>query len=295
VDFWRKNSTALLFDTPLPVDSGFGEITRNAGEVRNQGIDFDLQTVNIIAGKFQWSTGFNITLLENELMSLFDGQDRIGNTLIVGKPLSPYVLTPYAGVNPANGRPMYLDENDEYTYTIRDDDPRYLGSALPTSYGGLSNSFRYGALSLEVFFQYQYGNLAFNADIYNLGSTGSGPNNQFVNQLEYWKQPGDLVSHPMPYESGARPGGSNYVSQSTRQLSDGSYIRLKQVTLNFAVPPTLSQRIGIAQANVFVQGLNLATLTKFNGIDPEANSVGTSSFATFPNSQQISAGINLNF
>ncbi len=277
VDFWRKNSSALLFNTPLPIDSGFGSITQNTGELRNQGIDFDIQTVNIIAGKFQWSSAFNITLLENEVISLFGGQDRIGNDIVVGQPLQPWYITPYAGVNPANGRPMYIDQNNEYTYTIRDADVRYLGSSLPTSYGGFSNTFSYGGLSLEVFFQYQY-----------------GPNNQLVNQLDYWRQPGDIVSNPMPWESGARPGGSNYVSFSTRQLSDGSYIRLKQVTLNYSIPPSVSQRIGIGQANVFVQGLNLATFTKFNGIDPEVNSIGNT-YAAFPNSQQISAGVSLTF
>ncbi|MDO8967955.1 TonB-dependent receptor [Algoriphagus sp.] len=294
VDFWRKNSSNLLFNTPLPIDSGFGSITQNTGELRNQGIDFDIQTVNITAGKFQWSTAFNVTVLENEVISLFGGEERIGNTIVVGQPLFPIYTTPYAGVNPANGRPMYLNENNEYTYTIRDADVRYQGSALPTSYGGLSNTFTYGGLSLEVFFQGQFGNKAFNSDLFNLASTGSGPNNQLVNQLNYWKQPGDVVSNPMPWESGARPGGSSYTATSTRQLSDGSYIRLKQVTLSYAIPPVVSQRIGVAQANVFVQGLNMATFTKYNGIDPEVNSIGNT-FAAFPNSQQITAGVSLSF
>lgn len=294
IDFWRKNSSNLLFSTPLPIDSGFGSITQNTGELRNQGIDFDIQTVNITAGKFQWSTAFNVTVLENEVISLFGGEERIGNTIVVGESLFPIYTTPYAGVNPANGRPMYLNENGEYTYTIRDADVRYQGSALPTSYGGLSNTFTYGGLSLEIFFQGQFGNKAFNADLFNLASTGSGPNNQLVNQLNYWKQPGDIVSNPMPWESGARPGGSSYTATSTRQLSDGSYVRLKQVTLSYAIPPVVSQRIGIAQANVFVQGLNMATFTKYNGIDPEVNSIGNT-FAAFPNSQQITAGVNLSF
>ncbi|MFN3997004.1 SusC/RagA family TonB-linked outer membrane protein [Algoriphagus sp.] len=294
VDFWRKNSSKLLFSTPLPNDSGFGSITRNTGEIRNQGIDFDLQTVNIIAGKFQWSTAFNITVLENEVLSLFGDEERIGNTIVVGESLFPIYTTPYAGVNPANGRPMYIDTNGEYTYTIRDADVRLQGSALPTSYGGLANTFSYGGLTLEVFFQGQFGNLAFNGDLFNLASTGSGPNNQLVNQLNYWKAPGDIVSNPMPWESGARPGGSSYTATSTRQLSDGSFIRLKQVTLSYAIPPVASQRIGIAQANVFVQGLNLATFTKYNGIDPEVNSIGNT-FAAFPNSQQITAGVSLSF
>ncbi|MFT7364243.1 MAG: TonB-linked SusC/RagA family outer membrane protein, partial [Algoriphagus sp.] len=109
VDFWRKNSSSLLFNTPLPTDSGFGSITRNTGEVRNQGVDIDVQTVNIVAGKFQWSTGFNITFLENELLSLYDGLDRIGNDLIVGRPIQFWYTNQYQGVNPANGRAMYDD------------------------------------------------------------------------------------------------------------------------------------------------------------------------------------------
>ena len=294
IDVWRKNSSNLLFSTPLPADSGFGSITQNTGELRNQGIDFDIQTVNLSIGKFQWTTAFNMTLLENEVISLFGDEERIGNSIVVGQPLSPIYITPFVGINPANGRPMYLDEKNEYTYTIRDADVRYLGSALPTSYGGLSNTFTYGGLSLEIFFQGQFGNLAFNADLFNLASTGSGPNNQLVNQLNYWKQPGDVVSNPMPWESGARPGGSSYVTTSTRQLSDGSYVRLKQVTLSYSIPTGLSQRIGIAQADLLVQGLNLATFTKFNGIDPEVNSIGNT-YAAFPNSQQISAGVNLSF
>lgn len=88
--------------------------------------------------------------------------------------------------------------------------------------------------------------------------------------------------------------GSSYTATSTRQLSDGSYIRLKQVTLSYAIPPVVSQRIGVAQANVFVQGLNMATFTKYNGIDPEVNSIGNT-FAAFPNSQQITAGVSLSF
>ncbi|EIM75708.1 TonB-dependent receptor plug [Nitritalea halalkaliphila LW7] len=299
VDFWRRNSRELLFATPLPVDSGFGSITRNAGEVRNQGIDFDVQTVNVVAGKFRWSTSFNITFLENELLSIFGDDERVGNDLVVGLPLQPVFRAPYVGVNPANGRPMYRDVNGNYTYTIRDADVQdsFIGSLLPTSYGGLSNNFAYGPFSLEVFFQYQFGNLAINNDLFNLASTGSGPNNQLVDQLNHWRQPGDVVSNPMPWETGARPGGSSYTASSTRQISDGSYIRLKQVTLNYALPTTFTKKVGVAQANAFVQGINLLTWTNYVGIDPEvaALGLGGSFFAAFPNAQQITAGINLSF
>lgn len=294
VDFWRKNSQALLFSTPLPTDSGFGSITRNTGEVRNQGIDFDLQTVNIVAGKFQWSTAFNITFLQNELLSLYDGLDRIGNGLIVGRPISFYYLNTYLGINPANGRQMFDDLNGGYTYVAGESTLSYIGSALPKSYGGLSNTLTYGPLSLEVFFQYQLGNLAFNQDLYNLANWGSGTGNLLVEQLDYWKEPGDIKTVGRPYEGGQAPGTSNINTASTRLLSDGSYVRLKQVTLNYTLPNTAASKIGMQSASLFVQGLNLATFTKYNGIDPEANSLGTT-FGSYPNAKQFTAGINLNF
>ena len=230
VDFWRKDSESLLFDTPLPIDSGFGSITRNTGSVRNQGIDIDLQTVNVVSGKFQWNTGFNITFLENELRELYDGRDRIGNDLIVGRPISFWYTHRFLGVNPANGRAMYDDANGGYTYIVGESTLQYIGSGLPTSYGGLSNTFSYGPVSLEVFFQGQFGNLAGNQDMFNLEDWGASTGNLRTNQLSYWKQPGDITTVGRPYEGGQAPGTSNIDTFSTRFLSDGGYMRLKQVT-----------------------------------------------------------------
>ncbi|WP_375585747.1 SusC/RagA family TonB-linked outer membrane protein [Cyclobacterium xiamenense] len=295
VDVWRKDSQSLLFETQLPIDSGFGSITRNTGKVRNQGIDFDLQTTNVVWGKFRWSTAFNTSIFSNELLELYEGLDRLGNDLIVGKPISFYYAYEYAGVNPANGAPMYFDENGEYTYLVTDDDLKYIGSALPWNFGGLSNTFAYGPLSLEVFFQYQYGNLAFNQDLYNLAQAGSiGQDNQTVDQSFFWRVPGQITNVPKPYEGGRVPGHSGYQQFSTKQISDGSYIRLKQVTLNYNLPKNLLSKARIDEMNVFVQGLNLWTLTKYNGLDPEVNSIGDT-YGTYPTARQITAGINLTF
>ena len=297
VDFWRKNSSSLLFNTPLPSDSGFGSITRNTGLVRNQGIDIDLQTTNIVAGKFQWSTAFNITFLENELMELYDGLDRIGNTLIVGKPISFWYTHRYLGVNPANGRAMYEDPTTGgYTYIVGDGTLQYIGSGLPTSYGGLSNTFSYGPVSLDVFFQGQFGNLAGNQDMFNLEDWGSTTGNMRINQLNYWQQPGDITTVGKPYEGGQAPGTSNIDTFSTRFLSDGGYIRLKQVTLNYTMPAAAASKIGMKAMTVFVQGINLTTFTKYNGQDPEAVGIASNvSIGRFPNARQFSAGINLTF
>jgi len=295
LDAWRKDSRQLLFETRLPLDSGFGSITRNAGKLRNQGMDFDLQTTNLIIGKFRWSTAFNTSIFSNELLELYEGLDRVGNDLIVGKPISFYYGYDYAGVNPSNGSPMYYDEQGEYTYLLTDDDMKYLGSALPWTFGGLSNTFKYGPVSLEVFFQYQYGNKAFNQDLYNMSQSGSiGQDNQTVDQLYFWREPGQITNVPIPYEGGRIPGHSGYQQMSNRLISDGSYIRLKQVSLNYNLPKSLLNKAKIEEVNVFVQGINLWTFTKYNGLDPEVNSLGDT-YGTYPSSKQITAGINLTF
>ncbi len=296
VDFWRKNSSSLLFDTPLPNDSGFGSITRNAGLLRNQGVDIDVQTVNIVAGKFQWSTGFNITFLENELLELYDGLDRIGNTLIVGKPIQFWYTHQYLGVNPANGRALYADADNNPTYIVGESTLRYIGSGLPNSYGGLTNSFSYGPVSLEVFFQGQFGNLAGNQDQFNLENWGSGTGNLRTNQLDYWKAPGDVKTVGRPYEGGQAPGTSAINTFSTRFLSDGGYIRLKQVTLNYTMSSAAASKIGMKGLTAFVQGLNLTTFSKYQGQDPEVvGIVGLVSIGRYPNPRQFSAGVNLTF
>lgn len=296
VDFWRKNSSSLLFNTPLPIDSGFGSITRNTGLVRNQGVDIDLQTVNVVAGKFQWSTAFNITFLENELRELYNGLDRIGNNLIVGKPISFWYTHQYLGVNPANGRALYADANNNPTYIVGDATLRYIGSGLPSSYGGLSNTFSYGPLSLDVFFQGQFGNLAGNQDMFNLEDWGSTNGNMRINQLNYWKAPGDITTVGKPFEGGQEPGTSNIDTFSTRLLSDGGYIRLKQVTLNYIMPAATASKIGMKGMTVFVQGINLHTFTRYNGQDPEAVGIASNaSIGRFPNAKQYSAGVNLTF
>src|SRR5690554_1450239 len=295
IDVWRKDTNKLLFNTQLPIDSGFGAITRNTGRLRNQGVDLDIQTTNVVLGRFKWTTSFNTSIFSNELLELYEGLDSLGTELIVGKPIDFFYAYEYAGVNPANGSPMYLDKNGEYTYSVGDEDRRYIGSALPWTYGGLSNTLSFGPVSLEVFFQYQYGNLAFNQDLYNLAQAGSiGQDNQTRDQLNFWRQPGHVTNTPKPYEGGNIPGHSGYQQFSTRLLSDGSYIPLKQVTLNYSLPGQLLRKVGVSEGNIYVQGLNLWTFTKYNGLDPEVNSLGNT-YGTYPSSKQLTAGLNFTF
>ena len=302
IDVWKENTGNQLFSIPLVADTGFEFVQGNAGEVLNEGIDFELSSVNFDKKGFRWTSTFNLSLQRNELLSLPNGEERIGNTLIVGEPISFYYLVPYAGVNPANGRPMYRDANENLTYLPTIDDQRVTGSPIPTYFGGFNNSVSFKGFYADVFFQWEGGHDAFLGDFFNLAASGGFNDNQLVSQLDYWKQPGDITSVPRPIEGG-NDFGINQQSpnglSTTRYQQDASYVRLKQVQIGYQVPSNFTNKVGFDRFEIWAQALNLATWTKFEGIDPEVvssnSSNGTSTFGNFPNGRQFTLGVSLGF
>lgn len=293
VDFWQKTNSKLLLDRQLPADAGFTSIRVNLGEVQNKGIDFEVSTVNMDTKGFKWVTRFNISLQKNEITNLGPGVSRIGNSYIVGKPLGMLYTYKWAGVNPADGRPMYYDAKNQLTYIPVAADQRYMGSSIPSHYGGISNSFTYKGLSLEVFFQYQYGNETYLQAAQVLEASGSFEDNQLRSQLKRWTTPGQITGVPRPYSDGAEPGGYDPSNLSSRYIQTASYIRLKQVTLSYQLPSSIVSKTRMSNINVFVQGINLATFTNFRGDDPE-NAI-TNNLNQYPNPRQLTAGVTLEF
>lgn len=293
VDAWNKINSDLLFDQSLDFTSGFGTVLANVGEVKNQGIDIEIGIVPVNAGDFIWRVAYNQTFQDNEITKLPDNVSRL-NDLTVGESINIFYGAKYAGVNPANGRPMYYDINNELTYTQTNADRVILGDGFIRTFGGVSNTFEYKGLSLEVFFQFQGGNDVFNSDLYNIEAAGSNTDNQRINQLDRWRNPGDITNVPRAIDGG-EPEGSGLGIFSTKLVSDGGYARLKQLTLSYQVPSSLLKKTGINSVRVYAQGLNLATFTKFNGIDPEVINETASSYGTYPNGRQLTAGLTLTF
>ncbi|MBN8653996.1 MAG: TonB-dependent receptor [Cytophagales bacterium] len=293
VDLWNKLNSDLLFNQPLDLTTGFGGVLANVGEVKNKGIDIDLSVIPVKIGDFTWRVTYNQTFQDNEITKLPDNAARLDD-LTVGKSINTYYGARYAGVNPANGRPMYYDINNELTYTQTNADRVIIGDGFIRTFGGVANTFEYKGISLEVFFQFQGGNDVFNSDLYNIENAGQSTDNQRINQLDRWQNPGDITSVPRAIQGG-EPLGSGLGIFSTRLISDGGYTRLKQVTLSYQVPSSLLKKTGIAGLRVYAQGLNLATFTKFNGIDPEVINETASAFGTYPNGRQLTAGLTLTF
>ncbi len=307
-DVWRTNNNDLLFSVPFFLNAGIANnsITDNIGTMRNQGIDIELSAipVDLQSVGFRWDVTWNHSFLQNEVVSL---PDNVGDTLfagdfpslIIGQPVDFFWLLPYAGVNPANGRAMVYDQAGNIVYNTTVDQGQVLGSPIPSMFGGVNNTFTFKGLTVDVFFQYQLGNEVFNGDLYNLADNGGNDNQLVENYNNRWQNPGDVTNWPQWTPNGQINGiGQTFGFIGTnRFVSDGSYVRLKQLTVSYDFPQSLLSRANISNLRIYAQAINLLTWTKYNGIDPEVvgnnNQFGGSSFGVYPLGRTFSAGLNI--
>lgn len=297
VDAFYRVSKDLLLSRSIPLTNGFGSIIENIGEVVNRGLEFEINTINIDRGKFRWETNFNITLQDNEVTKLFDGQQVLpGNLGIrIGYPINTNVAVPYLGVNSANGRPMWLDINDNITYLTRTADQRPMGhSPFTTMFGGFTNTFSYAGLELNVFFQYDYGRTIFNAQEFRLADNGGVLRNSLRSYFyDRWTTPGQITSVPEPADNRTEVSGRISSYQTTaRFYQDASYIRLKQVTLGYNLPKTMVNRLKMSNVKIYAQAINLLTWSNWTGFDPEF--VGDNQ-GTIPQSRNYTLGLQVAF
>ncbi|WP_185155481.1 SusC/RagA family TonB-linked outer membrane protein [Rudanella paleaurantiibacter] len=313
VDVFDRTSRDVLLGVNLPFTSGFTAISRNSGSVQNRGLEIELNTVNVQSGDFKWKSSFNITFIRNKVVKLIDGITPLANpdsaitinyndfygvarTAIQGRPLLANYTTEYAGVNPANGRPMFYDFAGNITYTpVTPRDLRYLGSEQPLFYGGFQNSISYKGLTLDALFQYDYGRRSFNNQTSFLAELAGRDFNAIRSVYDRrWQQPGDITDVPRPINGNAETRGISSLGGS-RTLEDASYLRLKQITLSYDVPGTIGRKIAASKARVYVQAQNLLTWTNWTSYDPEFLNFGSGNSGVVPNSRSITAGINLTF
>jgi TonB-linked SusC/RagA family outer membrane protein len=292
VQVYRKINDKLLLSRPLPDDSGFGSIFENLGKVENKGLEIEFNHVNINKGGFRWETNWNVSFQRNKILQLLPGQNNIGTGLWVGQPISINWYPTYAGVNPADGRSMWLDSLGNITYTLQARDSRIQGSSYAKGFGGLTNRISYKGLSLEVFFQGQWGNQVLNNNGFFMESSASAGWNNLQSQLDRWTTPGQIARVPRPYEGGTEPGSSTIQTFSTKQLENASYIRLKQVTVGYDLPSSLVRKLNLSQVRVFAQAINLLTWTAYTGLDPE---ILFTEIGRYPQSKQVTGGIQIEF
>jgi len=303
-DIYHRKTTDLLLSTRLSMTSGFGSRIDNVGELVNKGYEFAIDGDIIRNGDWTVNLNFMISQNKNEIVKLYKGND-IGvgwnNIIKEGYPINSYKMVRWAGVNPANGDALFYtadgkitnvyDSNDAVVLDNKSPDPKYFGS--------FGASAKYKGLELVADFYFSGGNYIYNHIRFFAENDGASTGSNLDKSLLYdqWLKPGDITNVP-------RQSTSSSQVQSTRYLEDGSYLRLRNVTLGYTMPKKTLAPIGLQNCRVFAQALNLFTVTKFKGLDPE---VGTSPYGTgtgavggvldysYPASRTIMFGIEVGF
>ncbi len=294
VDVYKSNRKRLLLAVPIPSTSGFSTINRNLGRAEIKGIDVGIRTLNINDRNFKWSTNFNFAYNKNKIIVLGPGVTQIGTLYKVGNQLNSIFTQKYAGVNPADGRPMYYDTLGNITYQPQLRDRYYLNGSLdPTFNGGMTNILSYKGFELRFQFIYQGGNYVQNSDAAFLQRAGSTfDRNQIAFQTERWQKPGDITRVPRPYAGGTQPFANSNSLASDRFFERGDFARLKEVTLTYSFGKEVVNSLKLSAASFYVSGFNLATWSKYTGFDPELQGFD---FGTYPQAKQMLFGINVTF
>lgn len=301
VDAYYKKTTDLLLTVALPDNVNLpGGITRNDGAMENKGAEFTLSSKNLV-GDFKWNSDFNISFNKNKLLKLglnkvyyYASMYTTGENAIIlkeGLPLGSFFGYVSDGVNVDTGDIDYRDISENGS--IGPEDRTVIGCAQPDFTYGFTNDFSWKGFTLSLFFQGSYGNQIFNAS--RIDTEGMVDfRNQSTAVLGRWKRPGMITDVP-------RSGNVENIHNSTRFVEDGSYLRLKNLTLSYNLPKTLLLKAGIDKVQIYVTGQNLLTFTNYSGYDPEVNAYGSSSVAlgvdygTYPQARTCIIGVNVTF
>jgi TonB-dependent starch-binding outer membrane protein SusC len=292
-DFYYNRTRDLLLERPLPPSSGFTSITSNIGNLQNKGIELVLNTENI-KSEFTWNTSFNFAANRNKVTKLYNGQPiestsyRVANIVQEEEPIGIFYGYRCLGVDPTTGNLVYDDLNKDGIIT--DEDRTKIGDPNPDFTAGLTNTFSYKKFDLSVFLYLVYGNDVYNGTYIFLES-GTGEDNQTTDMLRRWKNPGDITDMPRV--------GDTY--KSSRFIENGSFLRIKNVTVGYNFPKNLLKHAHIKTARFYLSGQNLYTFTPYTGMDPEVNYASTdvlirgTDFFTYPQSRTILMGLNIGF
>ncbi len=296
-----KNETDDVFITRpnTAISGGFTGISDNVGSLENKGLEASFTYKIVNNDKLFWSVSANASYNLNEITSLPGTEPNANGEIIlnagqraveaVGHPFNSYYAVRWAGVNPANGRPLYLTRDGEITETYNLNDRVFVDkSTVPVYQGGFNTSFAYKGFSVDA-------NFSFAADVHRYNGTLGvaedpgliGIANVTSELLTAWRQPGDITAIP-----GLQTGSVRNLL-TTRYLEDASYLRLKTLSIGYQLSDKVLEKTPFSSIRVYAQGENLFTWTKWRGFDPEFDPFATNDFFTFPNSRIFTFGLDI--
>ena len=301
-DYYNKYTYDLLLQAPISGKTGFSSIFKNIGEMSNKGIEFSITSRNIQKKDFNWTTRFNISHNGNKIEKLespITQYNRDWVRLEEGKPMYSFWLYKELGIDPETGNAIYEDVDKDGKITTAD--RQICGDNWPDFNGSLINDFKYKNFDVAVNFYYTVGNDVFNMMRFFMEAGGTYGNKRalLTSQLDRWQKPGDHAKLPRLTSTTNPDGSLNYGFQTSRYLEDGSFLRLKNLSIGYTLPKKQLQSIGIEKARVYLNITNVFTITKYSGPDPESN-VGTTysaiqglDFGLAPQPRQFIIGTNI--
>jgi len=320
VEYYIRNTKDMLIESPIPITSGYYDAQRpilNVGAVQNKGFEFQLNFEKSI-GNVLFTSDINTSFNQNQITKLSgpNGDDPIirgyvtfnkaAQRLAVNHPINAFYgyvtdgifqtseevqghATQTDGTNPTNstspGDIRFKDLNGDGK--IDDADRKFLGNPNPTMYYGWTNSVSWKGLDLSIFLQGVHGNKIFNANRI-FSEAMAVAQNQDVNTLNRWEGPG--TSNMVPRATTTDPNNNQRVSN--RYIEDGSYLRIKNLTLGYSLPEAAIKALKLSKVRAYLSIQNLYTFTKYSGFDPEVGAGGIDN-SVYPQSRTITGGLNI--
>lgn len=300
IDWYYKRTSDMLMTITLPAGSAPARtLNYNGGTMVNKGWEITLKSVNM-KGKFSWDTDFNISFNKNKLESLRLTQvyysamttDYVNDYVVrnvPGRPLGSFYGYVAEGVDPETGDMIYKDVKKDGV--ISASDRTYIGDPNPDFTFGLTNNFSWKGFNLNILLQGSVGN-----DIYNVSRMETegmyDGKNQSTKVLDRWRVPGQITNVPK--------AGWN-IKNSSYFVEDGSYLRVKSVSLSYDVPRKIISKLGINHLQPYFTASNLLTWTSYSGMDPEVNQYGNNGavqgidWGTYPLNRSFVFGLKLEF
>lgn len=301
MDYYHKKTKDMLMYVELPASGSAvsTQMQRNEGEMVNRGFELSISSRNL-EGELGWNTDFNISFNRNKLTKLqlqpvyyYAATSDFTKERVVrieaGRPLGGFFGYISDGVDPETGELMYRDVSKDGRLSVSD--RTYIGDPNPDFVFGLTNTFSYKGFNLSVFLQGSYGNDIYNASRIETEGMYDGKN-QSVRTLKRWRIPGQITDVPK--------AGFD-LKNSTYFVEDGSYLRVKDVTLSYNFASKQLRKWGITRLQPYFTATNLLTWTSYSGMDPEVNQWGNNGavqgidWGTYPHSKTYTFGINVEF
>lgn len=295
IDLYYQNTYDLLMQKKVPTSTGYSISWDNIGKTENKGVEIMLNTANIVNKDFKWNTDLTFTLNREKIKELADGSDRdISNGWFVGHPIKTHYGLKKLGIWQLNeteeatkygekpGRIKIYDKNKDFKID-NDNDRIILGSEVPDFVMGMNNTFRYKDFDLRVFIYWRQGQ-TLHAEAAGYGS--------FRNQgdpglkFNYWTEDNPTNDFPRPEKS--------FSSSDPRLESlgyvDGSYLKIKEITLGYSLPKTWISKISASKVRVYCSLKNFFTFSHFDDYDPERGGS-----LSYPMTKQAVFGLNVEF